>query len=255
VFSTANRARDVASDALCRDPPPPSRPLLAEGPWTASAVPPGPPRPAASSKAADLAGPGRLPSTMDPSSGSLPFRTASLPSVAAGSPPHARGDSPRTPRRYRREQATTPLHPFARSKSPSARGRTAPEGCPSVRWGVGARPMPEGVDPAPLVDFCNQNSPRAQPLISRSPAGASKVALLTRLPGGVAMAALPGPALAGLPFERASGTGPLRAPRPRAGRVRASRASRPASRSLGPSGLPGNTNRGFTGQRPSAVDG
>jgi hypothetical protein len=37
--------------------------------------------------------------------------------------------------------------------------------------------MPEGVDPAPLVDFCNQNSPRAQPLISRSPASASKVAL------------------------------------------------------------------------------
>jgi len=38
--------------------------------------------------------------------------------------------------------------------------------------------MPEGVDPAPLVDFCNQNSPRAQPLISRSPAATSKVALL-----------------------------------------------------------------------------
>jgi hypothetical protein len=42
---------------------------------------------------------------------------------------------------------------------------------------VGARPMPEGMDPAPLVDFCNQNSPRAQPLISRSPSGAPEVAL------------------------------------------------------------------------------
>jgi hypothetical protein len=37
--------------------------------------------------------------------------------------------------------------------------------------------MPEGMDPAPLVDFCNQNSPRAQPLISRSPSGAPEVAL------------------------------------------------------------------------------
>jgi hypothetical protein len=122
---------------------PQPRPLPRKELKTASAVPPGPPRAAASSKTAELAGPGRLPSPMDPSRGSLPFRTASLPSVPAGSLPHARGDSPRTPRRYRREQATTPLHPFARSKSPSARGRTAPEGCPPVREAWGLDPCPK----------------------------------------------------------------------------------------------------------------
>jgi len=61
---------------------------------------------------------------------------------------------------------------------------------PSRAWGVGARPVPEGMDPAPLVDFCNQNSPRAQPPISRSPVGASKVALLRASPGGAATATL-----------------------------------------------------------------
>jgi len=143
AFSAANRARDVASGALRRDPrdtaTAPSEERAEDCVRRAARSA----SPAASSKAADLAGPGRLPSTMDPSSGSRPFRTASLPSVPAGSPPHARGDSPRTPRRCRREQATTPLHPFARSKSPSARGRTAPEGCPPVREAWGLDPCPK----------------------------------------------------------------------------------------------------------------
>jgi len=54
------------------------------------------------------------------------------------------------------------------------------------------------MDQAPLVDFCNQNSPRAQPPISRSPAGASEVALLRasqvappRRPSDATLASLP----------------------------------------------------------------
>jgi len=129
---------------------------LRRGPKTASTVPPGPPRPAASSKATELVGPERLPSTMNPSA-SPRFTGA----VARASPgpritripalPHGiaavrtRGLAAACTRRLStgpatlplpvtwREQATTPLHPFARSKSPSARGRTAPEGCPPVR--------------------------------------------------------------------------------------------------------------------------
>jgi len=67
--------------------------------------------------------------------------------------------------------------------------------------------MPEGVDPAPLVDFCNQNSPRAQPLISRSLAGASKVALLRAFqvarPDGSSGRDPRGPALGAAPRNRA----------------------------------------------------
>jgi len=99
---------------------------------------------------------------------------------------------------------------------------------PSRAWSVGARPMPEGVDPAPLVDFCNQNSPRAQPLISRSPAGASKVALLR-----------PAWVVTPQPLFRTDPRGPaprsclrnraLADPARSRERARASRASRPAA--------------------------
>jgi len=123
---------------------------------------------------------------------------------------------------------------------------------PSRAWGVGARPVPEGLDPAPLVDFCNQNSPRAQPPISRSPAGASKVALLRAVrvepPRRLSGRSPCGPALRARLRNR-SLAGSACSPR----RARASRASRPASRSLGPSGLPGDTNRAFTGQGPSVL--
>jgi len=131
---------------------------------------------------------------------------------------------------------------------------------PSRAWSVGARPMPEGVDPAPLVDFCNQNSPRAQPLISRSPAGASKVALLR-----------PAWVVTPQPLFRTDPRGPaprsclrnraLADPARSRERARASRASRPAGsceqlkQAGGPSGLPGDTNRAFSGQGPSALGG
>jgi len=62
--------------------------------------------------------------------------------------------------------------------------------------------------------------------------------------------------LAGLPLEPAFGTGPLRAPRTRTGRAHASRASRPASRSLGPSGLQATpTELSQVRGRPRLADG
>jgi hypothetical protein len=195
AFSAANRARDVTSGALCRDPPLLPVPLLrvatrkGAGPRRRAARPAWA---AVSSKTAACAGPGRLPSPRTPSAsgtvacaarslgimGSLPFRTASLPFVPTGSLSHACNSSPRAPRRYRREVATALLHPFAQGKSPLCARQNRAGKLPSRAWGVGARPVPEGMDPAPLVDFCNQNSPRAQPRISRSPSGALEVALL-----------------------------------------------------------------------------
>lgn len=205
--------------------------------------------------------------------GSLPFRPASLPCAPAGSPPHACGRSLRAPRRLRREQATAPLHPFARSKSPlcarqNRAGKTrvrlhATWDRPCVR--LGARPMPEGVDPAPLVDFCNQNSPRAQPPISRSlaaaPGGCPPCA--ARSGGTAASITLPTQPLRADPYEP-----PLAGLRFRVGPLRAQpfRASRPASRPWGavtassPRGVPeagldDDANRVLTGQGPSITSG
>lgn len=89
--------------------------------------------------------------------------------------------------------------------------------------------MPEGVDPAPLVDFCNQNSPRAQPLISRSPAGASKVALRRAFqvaPPRRLFQARPSRACPWSCLRNRALAGPMRSRE----RAHASRASRPASR-------------------------
>jgi hypothetical protein len=115
--------------------------------------------------------------------------------------------------------------------------------------------MPEGVDPAPLVDFCNQNSPRAQPLISRSPADASKVALLRAFQVASLRRLFQARPSQACPWSLPSEPGPCgpRALSRVSERAHASRASRPASRPLGPSGLPGDTNRAFTGQGPSAL--
>lgn len=237
AFSAANRARDVASGALCRDPRD-----TATAPSEERAED-------CVRRAARPASPRRL------VKGSRPRRTRT-PSIDDGSLvgipalPHgiaavrSRRLAAACTRRLSTDPATLPPRaghdassPLCAKQKPLCTRQNRAGRLPSRAWGVGARPMPEGVDPAPLVDFCNQNSPRAQPLISRSPSGAARVAPLRA-------------------FRVACrGAGPSRVPRPRAWRARASRASRPASRSLGPSGFPGDTNRGFTGQGPSALGG
>jgi len=193
ALSAANRARDVTSGALCRDPAPLPRP----------------------STCCHVEGPG-------------PRRRAARPALP--SPPrqgrrwvpdqdafHRRGPPPRCPRWWPRSclrgpwdrhhgepalppgiaavrtrrfaaacmrpapasPATSPPRAGYGASSPLCAKQIAPlrkaeprreVTLPCVR--LGARPMPEGVDPAPLVDFCNQNSPRAQPPISRSLAAA-----------------------------------------------------------------------------------
>jgi len=111
-----------------------------------------------------------------------------------------------------REQATTPLHPFARSKSPSVRDRTAPEGCPPVRGAWGLDPCPKAwtrrrssISATRTAREHNRRSPDPRPVRRRSPSSAPS--------GWSRHGDSPGAALADLPFERASGTDPLRAPR------------------------------------------
>jgi len=100
------------------DPPSLPQPFVRRGRGRAT-VPEGPPRPPPRQRqrsAPDQGAfhrrqlpprrpglPARLPARpLGPASrGSRPFRTALLPSVPEGSPPHARGDSPRAPRRHR----------------------------------------------------------------------------------------------------------------------------------------------------------
>jgi hypothetical protein len=153
-----------------------------------------------------------------------------------------------------REQATTPLHPFARSKSPSVRDRTAPEGCPPVRGAWGLDPCPKAwtrrrssISATRTAREHNRRSPDPRPVRRRSPSSAPvRVEPPRRLSGRSPC----GPALRARLRNR-SLAGSACSPR----RARASRASRPASRSLGPSGLPGDTNRALTGQGPSVVHG
>lgn len=128
--SPPRRACSLASDVLCRSCPA-SPDLSVELRWH----PPGPASAAASSKTTTSPGPGRLLPT------SVLFRRPAT--VPVTSPSRAGFE-----RRLRR-----PGHPGRLDPPPS------PEG-----W------LPEGMasDPAFVVDFCNQNSSRAQPRTARS---------------------------------------------------------------------------------------
>jgi len=115
---------------------------------------PDPDSPAVSSKTAVRTGPGRLPSPSAPSPGRAPrFRVASVGSRGA-----------RHRCRCSRASWLSPLRPgFRRVFTPGAATR---EGAAE-----GARPMAFRLDRAPLVDFCNQHSPRARPQTAQSPSG------------------------------------------------------------------------------------
>jgi len=145
ALSAANQARDVASDALCRSPPP--RPAFPREERTAPTVPPGPPSPPSRqrqrlppdqgafrrrdllrsacstlARSADL----RLMGSPALPDGIAAARTRGL--AAACMRPLSTGPatSPRSGALARAEthgrlkRATTLLHPFARGKSPSA---------------------------------------------------------------------------------------------------------------------------------------
>jgi len=138
---------------------------------------PDPDSPAVSSKTAVLTGPGRLPSPSAPSPGRAPrFRV-----VRVGS----RGARHRC--RCSRASWLSPLRPgFRRVFTPGAATR---EGAAE-----GARPMAFRLDRAPLVDFCNQHSPRARPQTAQSPSGRGpSVRLRARSPASPRRSRLPPP--------------------------------------------------------------
>jgi len=131
AFSAANLARDVASDALCRDRPPlPAIPGEAPGKVDHRRLPPDPASPPSRQglrlppdqgafRRRDL--PPLVPrrACAHPpafaSWGELPFRTTSLPPVRVVSRPHARDRSPRAPRLILHARcACAPLSPMNR---------------------------------------------------------------------------------------------------------------------------------------------
>jgi len=138
AFSTASRACDVASDALCRDPPGLIRPFGRASP----VAPPGVASAAVSSKTTASSTPGRLPST------------------SAVSPASRIIDSPPPCSRLcRREPASdTPSPRRARVRDTRRRYVARPNASPRRLPGAVA-----DLDQVTLVDFCNQNNPRAQP--------------------------------------------------------------------------------------------
>ena len=138
AFSTADRACDVASDALSRDPPrtwPRDRIPFAWGRWIhlrRRLV-----------KDDDLAGSERLPSTSSPSPWASGFRRRRVGS---------RGACHRS--RCSRAHGSRHCDPASGAASPAE---------PPVGRARGLDPWPLDQDPAPLVDFCNPNNPRARP--------------------------------------------------------------------------------------------
>ena len=138
AFSTADRACDVASDALSRDPPrtwPRDRIPFAWGRWIhlrRRLV-----------KDDDLAGSERLPSTSSPSPWASGFRRRRVGS---------RGACHRS--RCSRAHGSRHCDPASGAASPAE---------PPVGRARGLDPWSLDQDPAPLIDFCNPNNPRARP--------------------------------------------------------------------------------------------
>jgi len=138
AFSTADRACDVASDALFRDPPrtwPRGRIPFAWGRWIhlrRRLV-----------KDDDLAGSERLPSTSSPSPCASGFRRGHVGS---------RGACHRS--RCSRARGSRHCDPASGAASPAE---------PPVGRARGLDPWSFDQDPAPLIDFCNPNNPRARP--------------------------------------------------------------------------------------------
>jgi hypothetical protein len=100
-----------------------------------------------------FAGPGRLPSPSAPSPGREPALSRGTRGISRSPPPVSLlacwwlfATAIRLPTRF---------HPLSYH--------------PWNGWSQGARPMAFRLDRAPLVDFCNQHSPRAHPQTARTP--------------------------------------------------------------------------------------
>jgi hypothetical protein len=135
VFSTACRARDVASDTLCRAPPPRDRSLAVPGSQVRFHHP--------LVKGDAVHTPGRLPSTSAPSTPLTQGITRSLSPFS---------------RLCRRDPASGARSPRARTSMNSSADE--------------ARPAPLGAGQTPLVDFCNQTIREHDRWVVRTPISA-----------------------------------------------------------------------------------
>jgi len=143
VFSTVRRACDAASDAVCRGP---------------SSTRPESRVPVTTDRQTRLSPPSRQRRRLSPDQGAFhrtsapsPGRTPCFRAACVGS----RGARHRC--RCSRARGSRHCDPASGAFSP----RELP--CAHRARPQGARPMAFRLDRAPLVDFCNQNSPRAHP--------------------------------------------------------------------------------------------